>query len=73
MPDLRDPAQRDAWRNDNICPDPKVAGDQRISCLPTGNIEYTDEEYEAVRQERLRRVEARRAREAAEEAEKAGK
>ncbi len=73
VPDLRDPAQRDAWRSDNICPDPKVAGDQLISCLPTGNIEYTDEEYEAVRQEWLRRIEARRAKEAAEEAEKAGK
>jgi hypothetical protein len=73
VPDLRDPAQRDAWRSDNICTDPKVAGDQLISCLPTGDIEYTDEEYEAVRQQWLAKLERQRAREAAEEAEEAGK
>lgn len=30
IPDLRDPAQRDQYRNDLRCTDPKVAGDQRI-------------------------------------------
>ncbi len=32
IPDLRDPAQREAYRNDTRCTDPKVAGDMRIPC-----------------------------------------
>ena len=30
IPDLRDPAQREKYRNDLRCTDPKVAGDQLI-------------------------------------------
>ncbi|MGI6316591.1 MAG: Gfo/Idh/MocA family protein [Christensenellales bacterium] len=34
VPDLRDPAQRDAWRNDNACTTPEVAGDQLLPRFP---------------------------------------
>ena len=30
IPDLRDPAQRDLWRNDTACTDPEVAGDMLL-------------------------------------------
>ena len=50
VPDLRDPAQRDAYRTDNACTDPKVAGDQ---LLPTSNYPahvYSDAEKTALKQ-----------------------
>ena len=50
VPDLRDPAQRDAWRNDNACTDPKVAGDQ---VLPVTTFPY--EPIPAEKYEQLRR------------------
>lgn len=36
IPDLRDPAQRDAWRNDTACTTKEVAGDQWIPAKPSG-------------------------------------
>ena len=50
VPDLRDKAQRDAYRNDNACTNPEVAGDQ---LLPLSKFDYPpipDEVYEKVRQ-----------------------
>lgn len=32
VPDLRDPAQRDEWRHDNVCTNAAVAGDQVLPC-----------------------------------------
>lgn len=53
VPDLRDPAQRDAWRNDNACTDPRVAGEQLLPCLPGGNIEQAPEVYAEIRRQWL--------------------
>ena len=51
VPDLRDPSQRDAWRNDNKCTNPAVAkGDDLMPCYPTGNLEYPDSVYDEVRE-----------------------
>ncbi len=58
VPDLRDPAQRDAWRNDRACCDSRVAGDQLWPCLPDGSIEYPDEVYEKVRRTWMERSRA---------------
>lgn len=52
IPNLRDPAQRDEWRNDHACTTPAVAGDQllpqsihRIGCDP-----LPDELFDRVKQ-----------------------
>ena len=52
VPNLRDPAQRDEWRNDHACTTPAVAGDQllpqsihRIGCDP-----LPDELFDRVKQ-----------------------
>ena len=50
VPDLRDPAQRDAWRNDNACTAPAVAGDQLLPVTSYPCPEVTAEKYEEVRQ-----------------------
>ena len=51
VPDLRDPAQRDAWRHDNACTNPDVAGDQLLPVFPgldeLGPV--PDEAYERIR------------------------
>ena len=49
VPDLRDPAQRDAWRNDRACTDPKVAGDQLLPCSAYPERAVSDEEAGALR------------------------
>ena len=50
VPDLRDPAQRDAWRNDHACVTPEVAGDQLLPSYHTGNVHEPDELYDRVRE-----------------------
>ena len=45
IPDLRDRSIRDLWRNDVACTDPKVAGDQLLPCLSTGNPDIPDEVF----------------------------
>lgn len=49
IPDFRDPAQRNKYRNDNRCTDPKVAGDQLIPSYSKGNPEIPIENYERIR------------------------
>lgn len=49
IPDLRDPAQRDKYRNDTFCSFPKIAGDMYVSHNLTGTPEPSDEVYEKVR------------------------
>ena len=46
VPDLRDAAQRDAWRNDHACTTPAVAGDSLlpVSTYPVPDI--PDEVYD---------------------------
>lgn len=43
FPDFRDPAQREAYRNDHACTDPKIAGDAVIPCS-SFPVEPTSEE-----------------------------
>ena len=56
VPNLRNPEERNAYRADIACTDPKVAGDQLLPCLPGGSMEYPDEVYEAVRNQWIERT-----------------
>lgn len=49
IPNLRDKSQRDAYRNDTRCTDPKAAGDQLLPCFSKGNPEIPASVYETVR------------------------
>lgn len=55
VPDLRDPAQRDAYRNDRACTDPKVAGDQLLPCSSYPERVIPEKESEALRAKWLER------------------
>ena len=46
VPNLRDKAVREEYRNDTMCTDPKVAGDMLIPVISTGNPEIPDEVYD---------------------------
>ena len=46
VPNLRDKAVREQYRNDTICTDPKVAGDMLIPVVSTGNPDIPDEVFE---------------------------
>ncbi len=50
VPNLRNKAERDAYRHDNACTNPDVAGDQLLPAYHTGNPDIPDEAYERVRQ-----------------------
>ena len=52
VPDLRDPKQRDAYRNDHACRTPEVAGDQLLPCTSHKDMihDIPDETYEYVKQ-----------------------
>ncbi len=46
VPDLRNPEEREKWRNDTRCTDPEVAGDMLIPGYSKGNPEIPEEVYE---------------------------
>ena len=46
IPDLRDPAQREQWRNDTACTDPNVAGDMLLPTFSLGTPDIDDGVYE---------------------------
>lgn len=46
IPNMRDKAVREKYRNDTACTDPKVAGDQLLPTCSTPLPEFTDEVYE---------------------------
>jgi predicted dehydrogenase len=50
VPDLRNPALRDAYRSDVLCTDPKVAGDMLIPCFSKGNPEIPAAVYQNMRE-----------------------
>ncbi|MBE5867875.1 MAG: Gfo/Idh/MocA family oxidoreductase [Lachnospiraceae bacterium] len=50
VPDLRDPAQRDAFRNDHACPTPSVAGDQLVPSTSFPYDPIPQEKYDEIRQ-----------------------
>jgi predicted dehydrogenase len=45
IPDLRNPEEREKWRNDTRCTDPKVAGDMFIPGYSKGNPDIPEETY----------------------------
>ncbi len=49
IPNLRDPAVRELWRNDTACTDPAVAGDQLLPTFSKGNPDIPAANYEALR------------------------
>lgn len=49
IPNLRDKAVRDLYRNDTACTDPKAAGDQLLPTFSKGTPEIPAEVYEEVR------------------------
>ncbi|MBR2879012.1 MAG: Gfo/Idh/MocA family oxidoreductase [Clostridia bacterium] len=46
IPNLRNKEERDKWRNDTTCTDPKVAGDMLIPSFSLGNPDIPDAVYE---------------------------
>lgn len=50
IPDLRDKAQRDKWRADTACTDPKAAGDMLLPCFSKGDPEIPTEVYDRMRE-----------------------
>ena len=48
VPNLRDPGQRDIWRNDVACTVPAVAGDQLLPTFSKGTPDIPDSVYEEV-------------------------
>ncbi len=46
VPNLRNKDEREKWRNDTTCTDPKVAGDMLIPAYSKGFVEVPDEVYE---------------------------
>ncbi len=50
IPDLRDKATRELWRNDTACTDPKVAGDMLLPTFSKGTPEIDDGVYEHMKQ-----------------------
>ena len=50
VPNLRDRKEREKWRNDVACTDPKAAGDQLLPTFSRGTPEIDDGVYEHVRE-----------------------
>ena len=50
IPNLRDPKEREKWRNDTECTDPEVAGDMLVPSYSKGNPDIPDETYQKVAQ-----------------------
>ena len=58
IPNLRNKEERDRWRNDTACTDPKVAGDMLLPTFSKGTPDIPDEVYERVKntwEEQLRK------------------
>ncbi len=49
VPNLRNPEERDAYRNDHACTNPAVAGDQLIPCSSYGERDLPDELFEKLK------------------------
>ena len=50
IPNLRNKEERDAWRNDTACTDPKVAGDMLLPTSSKGTPTIERAVYDAVRE-----------------------
>ena len=51
IPDLRKKSEREKWRNDTFCTDPKVAGDMLVPSYSKGDPEIPQEIYDKVRRQ----------------------
>lgn len=60
VPDLKDAKQRDKYRNDFACTDPKAANDQLLPSYSKGNPEVPAEVYEKTRKAYLEQAENNR-------------
>lgn len=49
VPNLRNKAERDQWRNDNACTNPALAGDQLLPRSSFGEPEFSDAVYDRVK------------------------
>lgn len=49
VPNFRNKDERDAYRNDNACTNPAIAGDALLPCTSQGEFEIPPEAYEYVR------------------------
>lgn len=49
IPDLRKKSERDKYRHDTRCTDPKVAGDMLLPCYSRREVEIPDKVYELIR------------------------
>ena len=58
IPNLRDKAQRDKWRNDTTCISPQVAGDMLVPIYSKGNPDIPDEIYDNLRKKWEKECEA---------------
>lgn len=59
VPDFRRKSERDKYRNDTRCTDPKIAGDMLLPCYSRREVEIPDEVYALIR-ERYERALAKR-------------
>ena len=50
IPNLRNPEERDQWRGDTACTDPKAAGDRLLPTCKTGTPDIPLSVYDAVRE-----------------------
>ena len=57
IPNLRNKAERDLWRHDTMCTDPKVAGDQLIPSYSKGNPDIEEAIYAGIRNAWIRSLE----------------
>jgi len=58
IPDLRNKDEREKWRNDTTCTDPKAAGDMLVPSFSKGNPDIPDEIYRIMREKYLKDFEA---------------
>ena len=49
IPNFRNKEERDKWRNDTACTDPKIAGDMLQPSYSKGELEFEDSVYERLR------------------------
>ena len=57
IPNLRNKEEREKWRNDTACTDPKTAGEMLLPVFSAGNPDIPDSIYEDVK-EQLKKVKA---------------
>lgn len=57
IPNLRNKAERDLWRHDTMCTDPKAAGDQLIPSYSKGNPDIEEAIYAGIRDAWIRSLE----------------